>query len=186
MSLRFAICCLPCCLLLLSGCDQPRPVTRSPQLPQPVAAQDQAKALEAAPAAEPAVPSGYGPARIEILPLTELADAPAGQQGTQLTIYVSLLDAFGSQIKTPGTLRFELYEYVQRSAQAKGQRIAIWPDIDATAPSDNQKYWRDFLRAYEFTLTGQAPKGATYVLQVTCMIPGGKRLTNDFLLRPEN
>jgi hypothetical protein len=183
MSLRSAICCLPCCLLLLSGCDQPQPVTRSSQLPQSVATQDQAKTPEPAPAV---AASGFGPARIEILPLTELADAPGGQQGTQLTIYVSLLDAFGSQIKTPGTLRFELYEYIQRSAQTKGQRIAIWPDIDATGASENQKYWRDFLRAYEFTLAGQAPKGATYVLQVTCMVPGGKRLTNDFLLKPEN
>ena len=183
MSFRATICCLPCCLLLLSGCDQPRAVTRSPQLPQPVATQDQAKPSESAPAA---APGGYGPARIEILPLTELTDAPAGQQGTQLTIYMSLLDAFGSQIKAPGTLRFELYEYIQRSAQTKGQRIAIWPDIDATRAPENQKYWRDFLRAYEFTLTGQAPKGSTYVLQVTCMIPGGKRLTTDFLLKPEN
>ncbi len=183
MSLRVLICCLPCCLLVLSGCDQPRPVTRSSDLPQPTATQDQAKTPEPTSAA---TATGYGPARIEILPLTELTDAPGGQQGTQLTIYVSLLDAFGSQIKAPGTLRFELYEYIQRSAQTKGQRIAIWPDIDATSPSDNQEYWRDFLRAYEFTLVGQAPKGATYVLQVTCMVPGGKRLTNDFLLKPEN
>lgn len=184
MKLRFTICALLSCLLLLSGCDQPQPVQRSSQLPQPVATQPaQAKTPEPAPTA---APSGFGPARIEILPLTELADAPAGQQGTQLTIYVSLLDAFGSQIKAPGTLRFELYEYIQRSAQTKGQRIAIWPDIDATGASENQKYWRDFLRAYEFTLAGQAPKGVTYVLQVTCMVPGGKRLTDDFLIKPEN
>jgi hypothetical protein len=182
MSLRAVTYCLPCCLLLLAGCGQPQPVRRSSQLPQSAATQDQAKAPEPA----SAVTASYGPARIEILPLTELTDAPGGQQGTQLTIYVSLLDAFGSQIKTPGTLRFELYEYIQRSAQTKGQRIAIWPDIDATAPSENQKYWRDFLRAYEFTLAGQAPKGATYVLQVTCMVPGGKRLTSDFILKPEN
>jgi hypothetical protein len=184
MNLRMAICGLPFCLLLLSGCEQPQPVPRSSQLPQPAGAQqDQAKPTEPGSAA---TPSGYGPARIEILPLTELTDAPAGQQGTQLTVYVSILDAFGSQIKSPGTLRFELYEYIQRSAQAKGQRIAIWPDIDATAAPENQKYWRDFLRAYEFTLAGQAPKGVTYVVQATCMVPGGKRLSDDFILKPDN
>jgi hypothetical protein len=133
-----------------------------------------------------AAASGFAPARIEILPLTELTDAPAGQQGTQLSIYVSLLDVYGSQMKAPGTLRFELYEYIQRSAQAKGQRIAIWPDIDATVAAENQKYWRDFLRAYEFTLAGQAPKGVTYVLQVTCLLPTGKRLTDEFIVKPDN
>jgi hypothetical protein len=183
MNSRFTIYCLLSCLLLLSGCDQPQPVTRSSQLPQPAATQDQTKAPEPAP---PAAPTSFAPARIEILPLTELAEAPAGQQGTKLSIYISILDAFGSQMKAPGTLRFELYEYIQRSAQAKGQRIAIWPDIDATAPAENQKYWRDFLRAYEFTLTGQSPKGVTYVLQATCLLPGGKRLTDDFILKPDN
>lgn len=177
MNLRCTIYYLLSCLLLLSGCEQPQPVPRSSQLPQPVATQDQGKAPE---------PAGFAPARIEILPLTELTDAPVGQQGTQLTIYLSLLDAYGSQMKAPGTLRFELYEYVQRSAQAKGQRIAIWPDIDATAASENQKYWRDFLRAYEFTLAGQAPKGVTYVLQATCLLAGGRRLTDEFILKPEN
>jgi hypothetical protein len=146
-------------------------------------AQDQAKTVEPPPSVSPA---SFLPARIEILPLTELTDAPAGQQGTQLTIYMSLLDAFGSQIKAPGTLRLELYEYVQRSAQPKGQRIAIWPDIDITNASENQKYWRDFLRAYEFILACQAPKGGTYVLEATCMCPGAKRLTDEFTLRPEN
>ncbi len=183
MDLRLTLSLVVGYVLLLSGCQQPQPVRKSSQLPEPTTEPVQAKAPEAASSASP---GGFGPARIEILPLTELTDAPAGQQGTQLTIYVSLLDAFGSQIKAPGTLRFELYEYIQRSAQLKGQRLAIWPDIDVTGAAENQKYWRDFLRAYEFVLAGQALKGATYVLQVTCMVPGGKRLTNDYILKPEN
>jgi hypothetical protein len=184
MTLRCVICSLLTSLLLLSGCEQPQPAPRSGQFPQPVAPQqDAAKGVGTAPAAAPV---GFSPARIEVLPLTEITDAPAGQQGTQLTIYVSVLDAFGSQMKALGTLRFELYEYIQRSAQMKGQRIAIWPDIDATTPSENQKYWRDFLRAYEFTLAGQVTKGVTYVLQATCMLPSGKRLTDEFVLKPES
>ena len=183
MNSRFTIYDLLFCLLLLAGCEQPQPAPRPSRPPQPMTAQDQEKTVEPPGAVSP---GGFLPTRIEILPLTELTDAPAGQQGTQLTIYISLLDAFGSQIKTPGTLRFELYEYVQRSAQTKGQRIAIWPDIDITDPSENQKYWRDFLRAYEFKLACQAPKSGTYVLVATCMCPGSKRLTDEFTLRPEN
>jgi hypothetical protein len=185
MNLRFTICYLPICLFLLSGCEQPQPMPRSSQLPDPVETQTPAKPVEAAPAPA-AAPASFAAARVEILPLTELTDAPAGGQGTQLTVYVSLLDEFGSQMKAPGTVRFELYEYIQRSAQAKGQRLAIWPDIDVTTPAANQTYWRDFLRAYEFALPGQAPRGVTYVVQVTYMLLGGKRLSDDFVLKPES
>jgi hypothetical protein len=168
-------------LPLYWGCEQPQPPAPTSALP---AAEEPKKTVEPAP---PFTASGYTATRIEILPLTELVDAPKGEQGTQLKVYVSLLDSFGSQIKSPGVFRFEVYTYVQRSAQPKGQRIAIWPDIDLTDPSENQKYWRDFLRAYEFTLTDQAPpKKGTYVLEATCMCPEGKRLSDEFILKPES
>jgi hypothetical protein len=137
-------------------------------------------------ASPPAVlPSGFLPTRIEVLPLTELTDPGAGQQGTPLNVYVSLLDAYNEKIKAPGTLRFELYEYVERSAEPKGQRIAIWPDVDLTGPAANQRYWRDFLRAYEFTLGTQVSRNRTYILEVTCLCPSGKRLTTEWALKPE-
>ena len=109
-----------------------------------------------------------------------------GPQGTRLNIYVCLLDAYGEKIKAPGTLRFELYEYVQRSSESKGQRIAIWPDIDLNSPIENQKYWRDYLRAYEFALIAQASKDKTYILEVTCLYPTGKRLSTEWAVKPEN
>jgi len=99
---------------------------------------------------------------------------------------VSLLDAYSEKIKAPGTFRFELYEYVQRSAEPKGERIAIWPDVDLTRPAENQKYWRDFLRAYEFTLGAQASKEKVYILEVTCLYPSGKRLSTEWPIKPEN
>lgn len=180
---------------LVAGCQsQPPAETPSPtrpieqgagtppppeQRPAPPVATEAPK-----PAPVPAVlPSGYGPTRIEVLPLTELAPSTAG--GTQLNAYVSLLDAFGSQVKAPGAIRFELYEYVQRSAEPKGQRIAIWPDIDLTDPAQNNRYWQDFLRAYAFELTAEAPRSRTYILETTCMCPDGKRLSADFTLKPE-
>lgn len=129
-----------------------------------------------------AAPGGFAPTQVEILPLTELV---AGEPGTQLNAYVSLLDAFGEKMKAPGTFRFELYEYVQRSAEPKGQRLAIWPDVDLNNPAENQKYWRDFLRAYEFSFASEASRSQTYVLEVTCLCPNGKRLSAEWGLRPE-
>ena len=67
-------------------------------------------------------------------------------------MYAALRDSFGSCLKAPGVFRFELYEYVQYSSEPKGKRIIIWPDIDLTDAAENNEYWNDFLRAYEFSL----------------------------------
>ena len=132
------------------------------------------------------LPSGFAPVEIEVLPLTELTDATNGQQGAQLNIYISLLDGYREKVKAPGIFRFELYEYVQRSSEPKGQRIAIWPDIDLNDPAQNQRYWRDFLRAYEFRLAAQASKNRTYILEVTCLRPGGRRLSAERSIKPQS
>jgi len=196
MDLRFAICGLrlaphrfvlsACCFLTLTllacgGCASPG-TTTSPPAEKP--AGSEGRVPERARAA--AMPGGFAPIQIEILPLTELQQPPSGDQGAQLNVYVSLLDAFGSQIKAPGTMRFELYDYLQRSAEPKGRRIAIWPDIDLTNPSENQKYWRDFLRAYEFTLPAPVAQTGPYILEATCTCPGPRRLSAEFLLKPGN
>jgi hypothetical protein len=167
-------------LSLCCGCGSPEPAGPAPVETSP---RDADVDVERAPAV---VPSGFAAARIEILPLTELAPSAEGGEGTQLNVYISLLDAFGSQIKAPGIVRFELYDYVQRSAEPKGQRIAIWPDLDLTSPAENQKFWRDFLRAYAFTFETQASRSRVYILEATCICPGGRRLSADFVLRPDN
>lgn len=119
----------------------------------------------------------YVPEKIDIIPLT--AFVAVGK----IRIYVSLLDSFNCQIKTPGIFRFELYRYVQRSAKPKGKRIAIWPDIDLTNPAENNNCWRDHFRAYEFNLDFVPEKDQSYVLQATCLCPNGKRLSADFALK---
>lgn len=177
-----ARCFLALWLLVCGGCESA--ATAPPPSPtQPIDGND----TVATPRPSAVVPPrGFAATRIEVLPLTELAPLPSSSEGTQLNVYVSLLDAFGSQIKAPGTLRLELYEYVQRSAEPKGQRIAIWPDIDLTDPAENHRYWQDFLRAYAFELAAEAPRDRTYILEATCMSPGGRRLSADFTLKPDN
>lgn len=183
----WAASCLLVSMVLCAGCGEPQ-AGANDGLPshdaRPVmeAEAKTAKVVEP-PVAAPA--SGFAPVEIVILPLTELVQ-PAAGRGQELSVYVSLADAYGCQMKGPGTFRIELYDYVQRSAAPKGQRIAIWPDVDLTSPAENQKYWRDFLRAYEFVVPAQVSPDKTYVLEVTCLIPAGRRLSAEWLLRPGN
>jgi len=150
----------------------------------------------------------YAPVKIDILPLTEFTAptgglVPDGGSDPHIEAYVSLLDSFGSQIKSPGKFRFELYEYVQRSAEPKGGRVMIWPESDLSDPNSGNQYWidlsdpaanngawRDFLRAYQFNLPFKpAPHERAlrpdreYVLEATCLTPDGSRLTAEFGLK---
>jgi len=172
-------------VLLSSGCGQPSANTPAAARPADSRAEGTASKGEDKTAGRPLanVPTGFAPARIGILPLTELTRSGNSGQAAVLTIYVDFLDAFGSHIKAPGVLRFELYDYVPRSAEPKGQRIAVWPDIDVTNPAENNRYWQDFLRAYEFTLDAPAGLDKTYILEATCICPDGRRLSTQAPLR---
>ena len=126
--------------------------------------------------------SHFAPAKINIMPLTEFI-SPGDARQANINLYVSLLDSFGSQIKSPCVFRFELYQKVQRSSEPKGRRVIIWPDIDLTEPVANDEYWRDFLRAYEFNLPFESAANQSYILQVTCLCPTGRRLSDEFALK---
>jgi len=176
MKLQLAVCGLLFCPLLFTGCSQPQAQPSKTAAPS-VGAQEHA--------AHPPGGAGFAPARIGILPLTELRGSNGAGQSARLHAFVTLRDAFGSQIKAPGVLRFELYEYVPRSAQLKGSQLLLWPNLDLTGAAENHRYWRDHLRAYEFELDAQVSRDKTYVLQVTCMTPDtdGKRLSGDYVLK---
>ncbi len=124
----------------------------------------------------------YAPVKIDIVPLTEYTPAIGSGDGPKIEVYVSLLDSYGSQIKSPGTFRFELYERASRSAEPKGKRIILWPDFDLTDVAENDNHWRDFLRAYEFSLPCESQTSQNYILQATCICPNGKRLSAEFAL----
>ncbi len=179
-----------------SGCSQPQPNAKTLAAQRP-GGEGGPQTMDGATAANPQseirspqseirnpqLPASFAPVKIGILPLTELSSPPEAGQGGRLSVFVTLLDAFGSGMKAPGVLRFELYEYIPRSAQSKGQRLTLWPDVDLTNPVQNNKYWRDFLRAYEFTLDTQASRDKTYILEVTCMCPDGRRLSAEYVLK---
>jgi hypothetical protein len=124
----------------------------------------------------------YSPEKMDIMPLTEFVGVGDAEGTLRLNVYVSLLDWSGCQVKGPAIFRFELYEKVPRSGQQKGGRAIIWPDIDLTDRSENNRYWRDFLRAYEFNLDFGRRTGESYILQVTCLCPNGRRLSAEYEL----
>jgi len=124
----------------------------------------------------------YAPVKIDIVPLTEFTGVNDVGEEPKIKAYVSLLDSFGYQIKAPGIFRFELYEIVPRSAEPKGRRISIWPDVDLNDVVENNRYWRDFLRAYEFSLPFESEVYQNYILEATCISPNGKRLSAEFTL----
>ena len=167
---RTAILLLAAALLVNTGCG-PQVATPPPATVSPNADLDKVSAY-----------LRYVPVKIDIMPLTELASM-GGPQGARVNLYVSLLDAFGFQLKSPAVFRFELYEYVQRSAEPKGKRAVIWADIDLTDPVSNNAYWRDFLRAYEFSLPFEQAGSQNYILQVTCLCPNGSRLSAELMLK---
>lgn len=127
--------------------------------------------------------TSYTAAKIDIVPLTEFICVSGGEEEPKIKVYVGLLDSFDCQIKAPGVFRFELYEYVERSPEPKGKRIAIWPDVDLTDAVENNNYWRDYLRAYEFNLDFEPERNKRYILEATCLSPNGKRLSADFALK---
>jgi len=165
------------CLLLVEGGCEPVPVASEP-LPK------------ADNSFNTSIYTHYVPMKIDIMPLTEFVCATDAEGGTKINAYVSLLDSFGCQMKSPGLFRFELYERVPRSAEPKGKRVVIWPDIDLSDSVENNKRWRDFLRTYEFnldcrqtSLDFEPVSNQSYILQVTFLCPSGKRLSAEFILK---
>ena len=124
----------------------------------------------------------YLPQELNIMPLTDFGE-PNDSAGGYLEVYLSLDDAYGCQIKSPAVFRFELYKRLQRTAQPKGQRAAIWADIDMLDPDANNEQWQDFIRAYRFRLDLAEKFQGDYILQATCTCPDGRRLSDEFVLR---
>lgn len=124
----------------------------------------------------------FSPAKIRVSPVTELIRPTSADGSAQIRVCVALLDPFESYLKAPGTFRFELYERVLRSAMPKGKRINMWPDMDLRSVHTNNEYWQEVWHAYEFDLEFDPQKDKSYILQVTFIPPGKKRLSADYAL----
>jgi hypothetical protein len=90
--------------------------------------------------------------RLRISALTEFTQNPEQPGPMQIKAQVELLNGLEDSLNKPGKWRFELYEFVPRSSDPRGFRLLMWPEIDLNSPEENQIYWKDFLRGYEFYL----------------------------------
>ncbi|MCP4453526.1 MAG: hypothetical protein GY809_18860 [Planctomycetes bacterium] len=120
----------------------------------------------------------FAPNRVNIIPLTRFVQSKKPAELDYIRVYAELLDDYQSQIKSPGTFRFELYNRALRSVDPLGTRIEIWKDIALTDLKQNNRYWREFLRTYEFRLDLPHILQGHFILQVTFSTPEGKRLTS--------
>ncbi len=120
----------------------------------------------------------FSPNQVSIIPLTRFVKSEKPAELDFIRVYVELQDDFHSQIKSPGTFRFELYNRALRSVDPMGKRIEIWKDITLTNLNENNRYWREFLRTYEFRLDLQRILQGHFILQATFTTPEGKRLTS--------
>ena len=123
------------------------------------------------------VHSGSTPSKVLILPSTRLVSSSAPDTENFIQAYVTLADESGAHLKHPGTFRFELYEKRPGSTEPRGKRTNIWPDLDLAKPEQNNRYWQDSLRAYEFRLDFVPESSQMYILQATFLGVDGKRLS---------
>jgi hypothetical protein len=120
---------------------------------------------------------------VRVAGLTRIVEKQAQEQDAYIRAVVEVQDKYESRMKAPGRFRFELYEYQARSGQIKGERIVIWPDFDLGNQERNNQYWRDFLRAYEFSLPLlKVPSSRPVVLEVT-FLSGQHRMSDTYLVK---
>ena len=133
---------------------------------------------------EPPRPAGFPVASIHVAGLTELTEHAKAKDSQTLRVFVELMDTYGSKIKAPVTLRFELYRYVPHRTDPRGSRLRSWPDFDLFSQAGNHLYWRDYLRAYEFSLdvSPALPPEESYLVEVTCMTADQRRINTFYVL----
>ncbi len=55
--------------------------------------------------------------------------------------------------------------------------MILWPDFDLTKSEQNNRYWQDSLRAYEFHLDLVPDSNQEFILQAAFLGVDGKRLS---------
>jgi hypothetical protein len=121
----------------------------------------------------------YGPQELTLLGLSKIQPA-TGEQPAKFKFFVAVLDQYNTPLRYPGVIRFELYTRLLKSPISKGRQICVWPEIDIRDSEVNSRYFRDYLRAYEFELEAKQPVAPdTYVVLITYTLPDGRRIVNE-------
>lgn len=116
-----------------------------------------------------------------VTPLTKFVEA---DDKAVLKLVVDALDSTGHRSKARFSLQCSLYRYLPRTADNKGELVQSWRPISLDAAAENNEYWNDYLRSYEFELgLDDLPGEQWYLVEIACQIPSGNRLFYEFMLK---
>jgi hypothetical protein len=123
------------------------------------------------------------PRRIEILPFTKPRSFDEDATPDGIEVVLAATDAFGDNVKAVGDYRFELYRFRPASGDPRGERLGFWEEAVRTV-AEHQRHWNSYSETYEFELNWDRSLQANqkYVLQVTYVGPGEKRLFDQYVL----
>lgn len=116
-------------------------------------------------------PAQSPPDGVRLLALTAF-EADSSGQDAALRVYIQPIASDGEK-----RYRFELYELRPYSANPRGRRLELWPEIEPGPPASTNPRWRPHLGAYEVLLPiSTLPEaGKRLVLEVTALMDDGTR-----------
>ncbi len=67
--------------------------------------------------------------------------------------------------------RFELYQYLPRAANPRGNRLRMWPEVAAGKAGADNPLWQPHLRAFEIVLPieNELSMKSTYLIELTVL-----------------
>lgn len=127
------------------------------------------------------------PARIEIVkPFTRVKSFDDDNTPDGIELFLKAVNPLGNPgLMIAGTIRVELFEFVQASADHTGQRLEHW-NIELTNEKQQKTHWNQLTQMYEFRLgidPEKIPQADEYVVVVTYTTPLGEYLTDNFVIQ---
>jgi hypothetical protein len=128
------------------------------------------------------------PSEIEIVaPFTKLKSFSESDQPDGIEILLQARNALDNPgLMIAGTVRIELYSYLQASAERKGRQLQKWT-IPLQTEKQQKAHWNRLTQMYEFRVgvdVARIPRADRYVLLVTYRSPFGTFLTDELVLSP--
>lgn len=124
------------------------------------------------------------PHEIKIQPFTKIKSFNPDEIPDGILAVVRPLDKFGDPVKAVGLFYFELWTYRDASNERKGERLAFWDRVIASA-EEVKLYWTR-AQMYEFQLAwtqgvAQIHPGRKYVLTATYRTPWDETIRDEFV-----
>lgn len=125
------------------------------------------------------------PAAIEIQPFTKVASFSEDEIPDGILAVVRPVDRFGDPVKAVGQFYFELWTYVDASAERRGERLAYWERTIANE-QEVRLYWTR-AQMYEFQLAWthgmeQLRPGRKFILAITYRAPWDKSIEDEYII----